>query len=135
MPSVSSKRWDIYLESLTLGEKLEFGEGDVGVAGGVQILEPANLNITTEEVIKRFGGSTATSSPWPEDETENAGGDDKVDRIERMMERSLKKVQAASKRSRRGGAGGSSGMSGSKGSGSAGSAGEGSSEHSGSKDA
>ena len=36
MESMSSKRWTKFLESLCFDEKLEFNEGDVGVAGGVQ---------------------------------------------------------------------------------------------------
>jgi len=117
MPLVARKRWNAYVESLGLDTRLEFGEGDVGVSGGIQILEPANLNITTEEIVQRFGGSTAASSPWPEDETETAQSEDRFDRMERMMERSLKKVAAASKRTkgRRGLSSGGSGSAGSQG--------------------
>ena len=45
----------------------EFNEGDVGVAGGIQVLEPANQHPTSVESIRRYGGSTAPSMPWPEE--------------------------------------------------------------------
>merc|ERR1712137_116674 len=59
MASVSNKRWESFIASLKLDEPLEFNEGDVGFAGGIQILEPSGLHPTTEEKIRRFGGSTA----------------------------------------------------------------------------
>merc|ERR1712232_45309 len=57
MPVVSQKRWLAFLDSLKLDSKCEFNAGDVGVTGGIQILEPSNLNPTTQDMIKRFGGS------------------------------------------------------------------------------
>ena len=45
----------------------EFNEGDVGVAGGIQVLEPASQHPTSVESIRRYGGSTAPSMPWPEE--------------------------------------------------------------------
>lgn len=30
-------------------ERIEFNEGDIGLTGGIQILEPATLNPTTDE--------------------------------------------------------------------------------------
>merc|ERR1719426_39004 len=59
MPAVSQRRWMAFIDSLKLDSKVEFNAGDVGVTGGMQILEPANLNPTTTDLIKRFGGSTS----------------------------------------------------------------------------
>merc|ERR1719482_1664956 len=56
LPSVSQKRWVAFVESLKLDSKVEFNAGDIGVTGGIQILEAANLNPTTQDMIKRFGG-------------------------------------------------------------------------------
>merc|ERR1719261_1162803 len=46
MPSVTPKRWTYFTESLELGKRVEFNEGDVGLAGGVQVLELASSNPT-----------------------------------------------------------------------------------------
>merc|ERR1711988_1281612 len=36
MPSVSPKSWASFLNGLKLEQRLEFNEGDVGLAGGIQ---------------------------------------------------------------------------------------------------
>jgi len=89
MQSVTNKRWTAFFESLKLDERVEFGEGDIGLPGGMQVLEPANANITTVDMITRFGGSTSPSAPWPEDATMKE--DDELARFERM-EKLLEKV-------------------------------------------
>merc|ERR1712061_156219 len=45
MMSVSSKRWDNFIGSLHLEDPCEFGEGDIGLAGGLQVMEPASLTL------------------------------------------------------------------------------------------
>ena len=35
--------------SISTQERIEFNEGDIGLTGGIQILEPATLNPTTDE--------------------------------------------------------------------------------------
>merc|ERR1719195_2476942 len=52
MLSVSSKRWEKFVTSLHLEDPCEFGEGDIGLAGGIQMLEAASLNITTIDMIR-----------------------------------------------------------------------------------
>jgi len=59
VPSVPKKRWTSFVESLRLKKRLEFNQGDIGVAGGIQMREAANINPTTIDMIKRFGGSTS----------------------------------------------------------------------------
>jgi len=76
MPSVPKKRWNYFVESLRLGKRIEFNAGDIGVAGGIQTKEAANINPTTVDMIRRFGGSTSPEIQWPEDD-ENGDGDDK----------------------------------------------------------
>merc|ERR1712084_129730 len=88
MPQVSEKRWDGFVQSLRLDQRIEFNEGDVGLSGGIQVQEPASANPTTVDMIKRFGGSTSPSIQWPE---EDAGddGSDKFERIEKLIQRAM----------------------------------------------
>merc|ERR1719447_2238062 len=37
MPSVPSSRWHAFVQSLRLEDRVEFGEGDLGLAGGIQV--------------------------------------------------------------------------------------------------
>ncbi|CAL1150176.1 unnamed protein product [Cladocopium goreaui] len=72
-------------------ERLEFNEGDVGLAGGIQVTEPANEHPTTVENIRRFGGSTSPAMPWPaEEHTHGDGAEDKLDRLEKIILRATK---------------------------------------------
>jgi len=105
MSGVSRKRWERFASSLRLDERVEFGEGDIGLPGGVQVLEPASANITTVDMIKRYGGSTEPSSQWPEtQETGVADDEERFDRMEKMMEKAISRIQsAANKQQRRGG--------------------------------
>lgn len=93
MPVVSEKRWRGFCESLKLDQKCEFNAGDIGVTGGIQILEAANLNPTTQDMIKRFGGSTSVEMQWPQ-EQEGTGGDenDRFDRLETLIQKTLKRI-------------------------------------------
>lgn len=112
MPSVSQKRWTGFIESLKLDTKLEFNAGDIGVTGGIQITEPANANPTTQDMIKRFGGSTSVQMQWP---AEQEAGDeaDRFERLEILIQKTLKRITRSGGAGRRGGQGGSSGQSGS----------------------
>ncbi|CAE6962466.1 unnamed protein product [Symbiodinium natans] len=86
---VSQKRWSKFLQSLNLDERLEFNEGDVGLAGGIQVMEPSWANPTTVDSIRRFGGSTSPSMPWPEDE-KHYSDEDRFERLEKLMIRATK---------------------------------------------
>jgi len=108
VPHVSKRRWESFVSSLKLDECVEFGEGDIGIPGGIQVLEPASANITTQDMIHRFGGSTSQAAPWPEDEVSEEA-EDRFDRMEKMMERSLRKVSGG----KRGKKGSNSALSGS----------------------
>merc|ERR1719181_436098 len=112
MPVVSQKRWIFFLDSLKLDTKVEFNAGDVGVTGGMQILEAANLNPTTSDMIKRFGGSTSVEMQWPVEQEGQGDEADRFERLENLIQKTLKRIT-------KGGAGGgrrgmgSSGQSGS----------------------
>jgi uncharacterized membrane protein YgcG len=92
MPAVSEKGWQRFLDILRLDQKVEFNAGDVGVTGGMQIMEPANANPTTTDMIRRFGGSTSVEMQWPA-EQEGAGDEnDRFDRMEALIQKTLKRI-------------------------------------------
>jgi len=88
------RKWAAFLASLKLEDRIEFNEGDVGMAGGgIQVLEPANLNPTYEECIHRFGGSTSVENPWPEESSLEKGSlDIRLKRLEKLVVRATKSM-------------------------------------------
>ena len=114
MPMVSEKRWRRFLDSLKLDQKCEFNAGDIGVTGGIQVVEAANLNPTTTDMIKRFGGSTSVEMQWPA-EQEGTGTDeaDRFERLENMIQKTLKRMTKGSGGGGKGSGMGSAGQSGS----------------------
>jgi len=115
MPSVSPKKWTFFVDSLELRKRVEFNEGDVGLPGGIQVLEAASANPTTVDTIRRFGGTTSPKVKWPEEE---GGGDDESDRfgriedlIKKLGDQAAKAASSGAKKIKAGGAS-SSGMSG-----------------------
>merc|ERR1712176_1510830 len=118
MPLVPEKRWLRFLQNLALDERIEFNEGDIGVAGGIQVLETASTNPTTIDMIKRFGGSTSPSIQWPEEDTAGDDDSDKFERIEKLIQRAMQRLNTKGGGGKKGGKGSSSaGMSGSGGDG------------------
>jgi len=112
LEGVRLSSWKRFLQSLRLDRPLEFNEGDVGLAGGIQILEPANANPTTVDSVRRFGGSTALSQPWPEEE--EAAEEDRFARLEKLIAKVSKDANKTHKKSDRSGvsdAGSSAGAS------------------------
>merc|ERR1719247_1297924 len=91
MPTVSKSRWQSFVKSLRLHSRLEFNQGDIGVAGGIQMYELASLNPTTTDMIRRFGGSTSPEIQWPEDETEG-DGEDRFERMEKLITRAMERI-------------------------------------------
>jgi len=92
MPTVSKSRWQAFVESLRLDKKIEFNAGDIGVNGGVQLKEAANLNVTTKDQIRRFGGSTSLSVQFPEEEGEDGDESDRFERLEKLIQKALKRI-------------------------------------------
>lgn len=103
MPQVSGRRWNLFVNSLEFEKRIEFNEGDVGLANGVASSEIASSNPTSIDIIKRFGGSTAPSIQWPDEE----GVADEADRFERL-ENLIKKAMERFKKNSGGGGGGGS---------------------------
>ena len=104
----SQKRWLAFLDALKLETKVEFNAGDVGVNGGMQILEAANLNPTTTDMIKRFGGSTSVEMQWPVEQEGQGDEADRFERLEILIQKTLKRIT-------KGGSGGGKGRGGSRG--------------------
>eukprot|EP00439_Symbiodinium_sp_Y106_P012126 s4740_g1.t2 len=67
MASCPKSKWKKFIADLKLDEKREFDEGDLGLPGCVQSHEAAGLHRQSEEQIRRYGGSTLPSLPWPEE--------------------------------------------------------------------
>eukprot|EP00438_Fugacium_kawagutii_P029292 Skav207991 [mRNA] locus=scaffold1203:65551:77375:+ [translate_table: standard] len=89
--SVRPKRWASFLSGLKFQEKIEFNEGDIGLKGGIQILEAANLNPITSETIRRYGGSTSKDNPWPEDDFADKGSlEARLKHLEKLVLRATK---------------------------------------------
>merc|ERR1719261_20015 len=105
MPAVTPKRWVFFKESLGLDNRIEFNEGDIGVAGGYQVLEAANAHPTTVDYIKRVGGTTSALAQWPEEEGD--AEDDKFGKLEALIKKAMDTMAAASSK-KKGGGGGSS---------------------------
>merc|ERR1719217_1644793 len=111
IPSVTPKRWGMFKDSLGLDHRIEFNEGDIGVAGGFQVMEPANAHPTTMDYIKRVGGTTSPLAQWPEEECD--AEDDKFGKLEALVKKAMDTMTAKQTKSRKKGAGGSSGIGGS----------------------
>merc|ERR1719265_2296314 len=75
----SPAKWQKFVASLGLDQNIEFNEGDEGLAGGVQILEPANQHVVLEDRIMRYGGACSPDMQWPVVEGHEADEEDKFD--------------------------------------------------------
>merc|ERR1719487_393841 len=114
MPAVSPKRWNAFKESLGLDNRIEFNEGDIGVAGGYQTVEAANAHPTTIDSIKRVGGTTSALAQWPEEEGDME--DDKFGKLETLIKKAMDTMTANnSKKHKKKGGGSSMGGEGSAG--------------------
>ncbi|CAE8648844.1 unnamed protein product, partial [Polarella glacialis] len=67
----------------------EFNEGDIGLAGGIQVREHSNLHPTAKDAIIRFGGSTSAEMVWPQEENV-IDEENKFDRLERFLLKAAK---------------------------------------------
>merc|ERR1712190_366392 len=96
MPSVPYWRWKTFIDSLTLDTRIEFGEGDIGLSGGIQVLEIASLNPTAVEMIRRFGGSTSPLMQWPEEDLAGTNDDEeRFERMEKIIQKAMKRLNSS----------------------------------------
>jgi len=110
MPQVGEKRWRTFISNMKLDSKVEFNPGDIGVTGGVQTTEPASANPTTMDLIRRFGGSTSVELQWPVEDDGEGDENDRFDRLENLIQKTLKRITKSGGKK---GGGGSGTMSGS----------------------
>lgn len=94
LKAVQMKQWKSFVDLLALDQRTDFDEGDIGLAGGVKVFEPAGANPKTQDQIIRFGGATDPSLPWPERNDDNTETTEKM--IQRTIAHSLKKLMKGS---------------------------------------
>jgi len=111
MTAVTKKRWARFLDQLKLHDRVEFGEGDMGISGGVQVWEVASANVTTVDMIRRFGGSTSPTAQWPAEDAAGDDEEDRFDKLEKVIEKAMKRMTSGGGGKRKGGAGSSTGQS------------------------
>jgi len=93
MELTSRARWEGFVESLRLDAPMRFCEGDVGMPGALEVMEPADASTTNIESIRRFGGTTSPGDAWPEEESAKLEDtDDRLERIEAVL-RKMAKMQ------------------------------------------
>eukprot|EP00445_Apocalathium_hangoei_P024352 CAMPEP_0203930556 /NCGR_PEP_ID=MMETSP0359-20131031/69271_1 /ASSEMBLY_ACC=CAM_ASM_000338 /TAXON_ID=268821 /ORGANISM="Scrippsiella Hangoei, Strain SHTV-5" /LENGTH=1214 /DNA_ID=CAMNT_0050859743 /DNA_START=103 /DNA_END=3744 /DNA_ORIENTATION=+ len=89
----SEKQWRRVVATFGLDVQMEFNAGDIGIAGGMSVEEPANAFTVTHDKVIRYGGSCSPEAQWPEESGEaEEVGDDKFERMERLIQRTLKKL-------------------------------------------
>lgn len=112
--AVKPSKWQKFMDSLNLEKRVDFEQGDIGLAGGIKDFEPALAHPVAKDQIIRFGGNTDPSLPWPEKMEE----DNSIEQtIHRTIQKSLQKMLGKGKLGSTMGAGtdgGSSSLSGSK---------------------
>jgi len=102
--AVKLSHWQRFMTSLNLDTRVDFEEGDIGLAGGIKTYEPALAHPIAKDQIVRFGGHTDGKLPWPEKMHDDK---DNLERtVQKTIQRSLQKM-LGSKR----GMGGASNMS------------------------
>lgn len=96
LQTLRRKTWNHFVKSLKLEEPLEFGEGDIGLPGGIQIMEPAQLHPQHRESIHRYGGSTSSAMPWPKEHIPKELSED--ERLEKMMKKFQKALATVARK-------------------------------------
>jgi hemoglobin-like flavoprotein len=106
-------KFQLFVETVNFNKRLEFNEGDVGISGGIQVLEPAGDYIVLTDTVVRYGGSCAEDMQWPEDQSAFVKTDP-MSKVERMAKKMLSNVmKGPSKSDRRGRSGASASGAGS----------------------
>lgn len=87
--AVKLRRWNRFMDSLNLETKVDFEQGDIGLAGGIKTYEPALAHPVAKDQIVRFGGRTEGHLPWPE---KNQAEEHDIERtVQRTIQKSLQK--------------------------------------------
>lgn len=90
LKAIPMKRWNHFIKSLQLDQRVDFEEGDIGLAGGIKTWEPALAHPITQDQIIRFGGDTDPSLPWPDHHSAN--NDTSMEKVvQKTIQKSLQK--------------------------------------------
>mmetsp|Transcript_38322 Transcript_38322/g.88621 ORF Transcript_38322/g.88621 Transcript_38322/m.88621 type:complete len:1254 (+) Transcript_38322:36-3797(+) len=89
MVGIHPARFQRFVANLRLDQPIEFGEGDVGPSGGIQVLEAGNLHPTNVDSIRRMGGNPKNPFP-PEDEELTEA--ERCQRLFKMYQKTVKKL-------------------------------------------
>eukprot|EP00440_Ansanella_granifera_P038479 gb/GFBE01041755.1/.p1 GENE.gb/GFBE01041755.1/~~gb/GFBE01041755.1/.p1 ORF type:complete len:1196 (+),score=268.01 gb/GFBE01041755.1/:1-3588(+) len=94
MANCPKGRWKKFVSSMQFDERREFDEGDLGLPGCIQVVESAARNRLSVEMIKRYGGTTSRSVPWPEDRRRHTDLDtnSRLDLLEQVLTKTLKRM-------------------------------------------
>eukprot|EP00930_Biecheleria_cincta_P024686 TRINITY_DN1764_c0_g5_i1.p1 TRINITY_DN1764_c0_g5~~TRINITY_DN1764_c0_g5_i1.p1 ORF type:complete len:383 (-),score=71.38 TRINITY_DN1764_c0_g5_i1:414-1478(-) len=103
MPAISVRRFARFVASLNFEDRLEFGEGDIGLSGGIQVMELASAHPTNVDSIMRFGGSTSPAMPWPDEDDLGSSEAERIDRLAKSFQNAVKKMVGNRKARRYGG--------------------------------
>jgi len=90
LQSCPEERWTRFVAGLKFDQCVEFDEGDIGLAGAIQVKEPASLNPVLVDSINRYGGTCSPDMQWPAESGQD--DDDRFERMERLMQNALKKL-------------------------------------------
>ena len=93
---VAATSWDRFEASRGLDKRLEFNEGDIGSKGGIQVMEPASAYPSTQDMIKRFGGPTSPTMPWPEEDKGDGDENDCFVHPEALVQMTMKRTSKSS---------------------------------------
>ena len=97
LEAIKMKRWNAFMASLAFDKRVDFEEGDIGLAGGIKAFEPTLAHPVTQDQIIRFGGDTDQSLPWPEKYTKE--DENTMERIvQKQIQHSLKKYLGGGRR-------------------------------------
>jgi len=97
MNHVSPARWIKFVQSLRFQDKIEFEQGDNGLGNGIQSVEAAQAHPTLVDTIKRFGGSTSPSMPWPEEASNLSSDADRWERLEMTVKKVMERLNNKTK--------------------------------------
>lgn len=101
LANFNRQHFSTFINSIGLDQPLEFNQGDVGVAGGLQLTEPASEHVVLKDSILRFGGSCSMELEWPE-ESKSREDKDQISKVESLAKKVLRKVTQDCKQKRRG---------------------------------
>eukprot|EP00930_Biecheleria_cincta_P060599 TRINITY_DN4623_c0_g1_i1.p1 TRINITY_DN4623_c0_g1~~TRINITY_DN4623_c0_g1_i1.p1 ORF type:complete len:1162 (+),score=193.23 TRINITY_DN4623_c0_g1_i1:169-3654(+) len=98
LSTLEASKWERFVSSLNFDKPLEFNEGDVGMAGGLQICEPASEHVVLKETIARFGGLCSEDMQWPD---EGRQEEDKLIKVQELADEALLQATKQAKLRRR----------------------------------